>query len=161
MIHPGFRPSIEGLALPEKSPHGRPLALPAQCSRMAPVNERTTVREWEASPRHPGGGPRASLAPRFLLNDACRVECDDPARVVVPSDQWEPKRAVCVPDGFAGDPFFSSHAPLLLDNGCRAEFDATHWKQTESVHSTRQYQDNEAFQTGEIISPSREPLEAQ
>src|ERR1039458_1127769 len=94
---------------------------------MALVNERTTIREREASPQCPRGGPRASHALRSLLES--RVECDDPARVVVLSDQREP-RDPSVP---------SNYASLLLDNGCRAEFDLTHSKQRIGVTSTRQF----------------------
>src|ERR1017187_4773748 len=93
---------------------------------MAPVNEQSTIREQEAGPQHPRGGPRARLAPRFLLDDDCRAECDDTARVVVPNDQRKPR-----------DP--SNYASLLLDNGCRAEFYLTHSKQRIGVASTRQF----------------------
>ena len=73
---------------------------------MAPVNEQTTIRECEVRPQCPGA--RASLAPRLLFDNESRVEFDDPARVVVPSDQREPR-----------DPSVPSYASFLLDNEMR------------------------------------------
>ena len=72
--------------------------------------------------QHEIDGAREGLAPR--------LECNDPARVVVLSDQREPR------DSCSAPPPCSARR---LDNGCRVEFDLPHSKQRFGVTSTRQY----------------------